>query len=221
MRFYSQFVSPGDLCFDIGAHVGNRTAAFLNLGAKVVAVDPQPLCVDFLVKKFNSNPNVRIVPKAISDKSGEIMLHVSHATPTISTAADESWRDQINRDAWYEVRWEESIPVEAVTIDDLIAEFGVPDFCKIDVENYEAMVLSGLSTAIPVLSFEYYPPHIKDTLGCFALLSNLGDYEYNWSFGESQKLNSSAWLNVVEMQAIVEKYSKHKEYGDIYARIKS
>ena len=27
-RLYGQFVQPGDLVFDIGAHVGGRTAAF-------------------------------------------------------------------------------------------------------------------------------------------------------------------------------------------------
>jgi protein-L-isoaspartate O-methyltransferase len=39
---YRQFVKPGDLVFDIGAHVGDRVAAFRRLGARVVAVEPQP-----------------------------------------------------------------------------------------------------------------------------------------------------------------------------------
>src|SRR6266545_3265499 len=36
-RLYGQFVQAGDLVFDIGAHVGGRTAAFRRLGARVVA----------------------------------------------------------------------------------------------------------------------------------------------------------------------------------------
>ena len=39
---YGRFVKRGDLVFDIGAHVGDRVAAFRRLGAKVVAVEPQP-----------------------------------------------------------------------------------------------------------------------------------------------------------------------------------
>ena len=39
---YGQFVKRGDLVFDIGAHVGDRVASFRRLGARVVAVEPQP-----------------------------------------------------------------------------------------------------------------------------------------------------------------------------------
>jgi hypothetical protein len=40
--FFARFLKPGDLAFDIGAHVGDRTAAFRRLGARAVAVEPQP-----------------------------------------------------------------------------------------------------------------------------------------------------------------------------------
>ena len=122
----------------------------------------------------------------MSSEPGSVTLHISHATPTISTASDEQWREQINGAAWYDVKWEESVEVPAITLDMLIEEYGMPDFCKVDVENYEAQVLEGLSVAIPCLSFEYYPPHMKDTLRCFDILSKLGTYEFNWSFGESK-----------------------------------
>jgi hypothetical protein len=39
---YAPFVKPGDLAFDLGAHVGDRVAAFRALGCRVVAVEPQP-----------------------------------------------------------------------------------------------------------------------------------------------------------------------------------
>ena len=37
-QFYAQFIQPGDLCFDIGAHVGSRLRAWTPLGARIVAV---------------------------------------------------------------------------------------------------------------------------------------------------------------------------------------
>lgn len=42
--FYAQFISPGDLVFDIGANVGSYTEMFLRLGAKVVAAEPNREC---------------------------------------------------------------------------------------------------------------------------------------------------------------------------------
>ncbi|MEE3202002.1 MAG: FkbM family methyltransferase, partial [Acidobacteriota bacterium] len=47
-KLYRQFVSTGDLVFDLGAHVGNRTRAFNALGCRVIAVDPHPDCVRIL-----------------------------------------------------------------------------------------------------------------------------------------------------------------------------
>ena len=46
--FYRQFVGPGDLAFDIGAHLGDRVQAWVDLGARVVAVEPQPHLVAVL-----------------------------------------------------------------------------------------------------------------------------------------------------------------------------
>jgi hypothetical protein len=41
---YVRFVGAGDLCIDIGAHVGNRLWALSRVGARVVALEPQPDC---------------------------------------------------------------------------------------------------------------------------------------------------------------------------------
>ena len=61
-RFYGQFVKEGDLCFDIGAHNGNRTSTWLSLGARVVAIEPQPRFFQYLQDKFNSHENYTGLP---------------------------------------------------------------------------------------------------------------------------------------------------------------
>ena len=217
-RFYSRFISEGDLCFDIGAHLGNRTNAWLDLGATVVAVEPQPDCVSFMKNKFRNNSKVSVISCAVGSETGRSTLKISKLTPTISTMSDEAWQEQINSDAWYEVKWDEEMVVDVVTLDTLIAEHGVPRFCKIDVENYELQVLEGLSSAIPQISFEYYPPYTATACDCIDRLEELGDYEYNWSFGETQKLNSTRWLGPEALKHIINGYSNRNEYGDIYAR---
>ena len=42
-----QFLQPGDLVFDVGAHVGNKTEIYRSYGARVVCVEPQPGCVRY------------------------------------------------------------------------------------------------------------------------------------------------------------------------------
>ena len=116
-NFYSQFIQPGDLCFDIGAHLGNRTNAWLDLGARVVAVEPQPQCLAFLERKFGKSEDVTIVPKGVGAKAGHSWLHVSRLTPTISTISNDAWRKQIDSDAWYTVKWEDAVEIELITMD--------------------------------------------------------------------------------------------------------
>ena len=89
-RFYAQFISPGDLCIDVGAHVGNRVRAWRALGGRVVAVEPQPMMVTTLQRFFGSDPNVDVLPIGLSDQSGELTLHVNTRNPTI-TSFSEDW----------------------------------------------------------------------------------------------------------------------------------
>lgn len=220
-RFYGQFVSSGDLCFDLGAHVGNRTQAWVDLGARVIAVEPQPACVSYLRRRFRARPGVTIVEKALGASAGKATMHVNTANPTISTLSHAEWRDQLAHDARYPIGWDEQTEVDVVTLDDLITEYGMPVFCKLDIENYEYEALKGLSRPLPLLSFEYYPPKPENAFKCLGRLQEIGEYRYNWSFGESMRLNSEEWLDYQKITEILRGYSTRREYGDIYARLVS
>src|SRR5262245_48030625 len=65
-KFYPQWVKPGDLVFDIGANIGNRTRVFASMGARVIAVEPLPQCYWALRWMFKCQPNVTIVGAAAS-----------------------------------------------------------------------------------------------------------------------------------------------------------
>ncbi|MDJ0621877.1 MAG: FkbM family methyltransferase [Desulfocapsaceae bacterium] len=220
MRFYRQFVKPGDLCFDLGAHLGNRSDAWLRLGAKVIAVDPQPICIEYLEKHFGSYPNFTLVKKAIGEHPGQMNLHISEKTPTISTLAGREWQQAIQDDTSYKVSWDRSIAVEVITLDQLIETYGIPAFCKIDIEDFELQALRGLSQAIPALSFEFFVPTIDRAIECIKHLETIGGYQYNWSFGESQKMAGKYWINGMEIIDNFSGFSSRHRTGDIYARQK-
>ena len=107
-RFYEAIVRPGDLVFDIGAHVGNRTRALRAAGGRVVAVEPQPLFFRVLARTAGSGVVVRNC--AVGAAPGFAELHISSRHPTVSTLAPD-WIAEVGSSAGFEhVAWDTSEP---------------------------------------------------------------------------------------------------------------
>jgi len=76
-RFYRPFLRAGDLVFDIGAHHGEKCAAFLSLGARVVAVEPNPNGLALLSKRFPreiETGRLIVLPVAVGRSAGRVQL---------------------------------------------------------------------------------------------------------------------------------------------------
>lgn len=214
-ELYSQFVKSGNLCFDVGANVGNRTAIFLELGAKVVMVEPQKECYEALEKRF---PNIPLIKKGLGEKESTEKLYVSDVS--LISSFSKSHVDQMQEDRFKGANWDKTIDIEMTTLDNLIKEHGVPDFCKIDVEGYEYDVLKGLSQPLKSLSIEYIVPENKKVvLNCIQHLSKLGNIECNLSHGETMNFHLPKWKNGPEMIDYVQGQDFiDTSYGDIYIK---
>lgn len=215
VQFYSQFIQPNDLCFDIGANIGNRTETFLKLKARVIAVEPQSICLERLKQTYGGNKSVTIVGKAVADKEGFAEIAICKEAPTISTMS-KKWKEKGRFSEDYQWTTTEKIPT--TTLDILIKEYGTPKFCKIDVEGFEKSVLEGLSTPIPFISFEFTNEFFEDTKECIKHLMSIGNVEFNCSLGESMELLSKEWLTSEELYKELENLDDSLLWGDIYVR---
>src|SRR4051812_49948765 len=84
---YARFLAPGDLAFDVGAHVGDRVASFRRLGARVVAVEPQPALLRILRLFYGRKRDVVIEAVLLGASIGRADFRINIDNPTISTAS--------------------------------------------------------------------------------------------------------------------------------------
>lgn len=212
-RFYRSFLSPGDLCFDIGANIGDRTEIFQNLGCRVVAVEPQPECAEILRDRFKRSNSVVVVEAGIADTGGFRNLSICPSHRGIATMSDE-WRDI----RFPDMNWEQPIVVPVSTLDALIERFGIPRFCKIDVEGFEGQVLRGLTQPIPVTSFEFTGLFLSHARSHLDHLSKLGPIEVNCSLFETMKFLLPRWVKPAELMDLLSSLAEDDPIlsGDIY-----
>jgi FkbM family methyltransferase len=205
--------------FDVGAHLGDRTRAFAALGARVVALEPQPHLLPWLRFLVGRRSGVEVRGEAVGEAAGTTVLKVSRLNPTVSSASG-AWRSEVGAQAGFRsVRWEEEVRVPLTTLDQLVATYGLPDFCKIDVEGFEARVLAGLSRPIPALSLEFIAAVPAGTLEALERLEALGPYRFNAVRGESRVFHFPEWRTADGIRDWLRQGADGMPSGDLYARL--
>jgi FkbM family methyltransferase len=218
-RLYGGFVRRGDLVFDIGAHVGDRVAAFRRLGARVVAVEPQPAMVRVLRLFYGRNPDVAIEAVAVGRGVGTTSMMINADNPTVSTASREFVSAARDAPGWETQRWIKSVPVAVTTLDALIGKHGAPAFIKIDVEGFEEEALQGLTRAVKALSFEFTIIQRDVALACIERCIALGYARFNAALGESQTFVNADWVGGEEIARWLTGLPHAANSGDIYAAV--
>jgi len=216
---YGEFVHAGDLVFDVGAHVGDRVACFRRLGARVVAVEPQPALLKTLKLLYGRDRAVAIEPVAVGAATGTIELKLNIDNPTVSSASTAFLTAARGAQGWEGQAWTSTVEVPVTTLDALIARHGAPLFIKIDIEGLEAEALAGLTHPPPALSFEFTTIQRDVAAACIERCMAMGYRRYNAMLGESHVLVHPAWLDGQEIAAWLDALPHAANSGDIYARL--
>jgi FkbM family methyltransferase len=218
-RFYGSFLKPGDIAFDVGAHVGNRTLALRRAGASVVAIEPQQLFHAFLRRTLPAD--VTLLRSAVGPEPGEAALAVSRLHPTVSSLRADYPEAVGAAEGFEHVAWDAAETVAVTTLDLLIAAHGRPRFVKIDVEGYEAEALAGLTQPIDLVAFEYLPAALDVAAAAVERIEVLGPYRFNLVRGESDRLARADWCDGPTLLAALREIAQDNASGDIYARLRT
>ena len=216
-RLYGQFVRPGDLVFDVGAHVGDRIGSFRRLGARVVAVEPQPALITTLKLIHGRDRAVAIEPVAVGSATGSLALEINVDNPTVSTASAAFRKAASGAEGWEGQAWTRTVHVPVTTLDLLVARHGMPTFIKIDVEGFEAEALAGLTRPSRALSFEFTTIQRDVAAACIERCVALGFTRYNAILGESHVLVHPDWVDAQEIALWLHALPHRANSGDIYA----
>jgi FkbM family methyltransferase len=214
VSFYRPFISKGDICFDIGANVGQKTEIFLKLGAKVVAVEPQHSCFNFLKGIYKKNGNVTLINAALGATVGKQEMMICEANAMSSLSPD--WVLKA-KEIWKDHEWNDKEIVQVETLDRLISRFGLPHFIKIDVEGFEIDVIKGLNKKVPFICFELTPITARRLKDAYDHLSKYGEISFNLAKGEPINFVFKEWVKWEEASKYVAK-NQNNIFCDVFVK---
>lgn len=192
-------IGPGDWAIDIGANIGvvtGQLAVRTGHSGSVWAIEPVPRNSERLreLRDRNGLQQIRTFDLAVGAEDGELVLRLPPSGGSGWASATASWLTAGRM----------TVPVRS--LDSLIGEYGVRDrlaLVKIDVEGYEAHVLSGaletLDRLKPMLYVEFNDQILRDAGSSSGeLLGQFYDAGYTVA-AECARLSQRLDLRVVDL----------------------
>ncbi len=216
LDFYAGFISRGDLVFDVGANIGEYSDAFLALGGRVIAIEPNPACCERL-SMMARRGNLVVENCAVGDAEGTARLRIC-SEPGLSTLSNEWYETARASPIHGRASWPNTIEVRVTKLDSLAKKFGIPAFIKIDVEGFEDRVLAGMSFQPQALSFEFHfaLPGLVNI--CLKKLASDKAYRFNYIVGNTPSFELAQWTDADELERAVLQANTEEEYGEIFCK---
>jgi FkbM family methyltransferase len=140
------------LVYDVGAHKGEDTEFYLKKGFSVVAIEAVPELCDELRQKFCDylkRGQLQVLKLALTNKSGFVDFYVDQKKSVWGTVNP----DWVTRNKFIGDGRIRKITVETSSLSNVMKEYGVPRYCKIDIEGSDLDALKSLQGAPEVPEF--------------------------------------------------------------------
>jgi FkbM family methyltransferase len=132
-----------DLVIDVGFHRGEDARFYLDKGFRCVAVEANPTLVARAHEQFANeitDGRLRVIEAAIAEQSGTVQMAVSdQATDWSSLSPEFVARNQALSGTHYD-----TIEVQAVRFEEVLAEVGCPRYLKVDIEGMDMLCIRAL-----------------------------------------------------------------------------
>jgi FkbM family methyltransferase len=165
------------LLFDIGANVGKWTLQNLDTNT-IIAVEASPTTYQRLVKNVTGKDSIIALNYAVTSSPETNVTFYESKSDALSTL-DKRWledpRSRFGVNSPYNgYSPYKKILVKSITLDALIAQYGVPDLLKVDVEGAENIAIRSLTQRARLLCFEWASEWNKETYECVDHLASIG-----------------------------------------------
>jgi FkbM family methyltransferase len=182
--------------FDIGANTGKWALANLTTNTSIIAVEASPTTFEVL-KQDTQDKNITCLNYAVTDSSEKTVSFYESVSNTLSTL-DKRWledpRSRFGINSPYRGYGPyQEITVNSITLDKLVATYGVPDLLKIDVEGAENRVIRSLTQKARLLCFEWSAEWNIESFECIDHLESLGYNRFHVQNGDEYTYRPSTF----------------------------
>jgi FkbM family methyltransferase len=165
-NWFHDILRPGQVFVDVGANVGYYTLLASRLvgdGGHIFAIEAHPRMAELLSRNviINGRHNVSTWQRAAWSQSETLKFHARRHFASNSSAGSLGDRDlELLHDD------EEVLEVQAVQLDEILADAPRVDLIKIDVEGSEVQVVTGLAETLAsnpevTVMFEWSPGQLE------------------------------------------------------------
>ncbi len=159
----------------IGAHEGREVAAYRACGfSPIILVEANPELGAKLMARFGSDPDVKVVVAAATDKAGPVTLNITSMDQSSSLLP-------LGRhlEIYPSIQVMQTVEVRGVTVDQILAECQIPvediSLINIDIQGAELMALSGAGGVLMAVEAVYSEVNFDELYQGGADISQLDD----------------------------------------------